>query len=435
MSQAGRGLNGGIDYVFNFLRVLDYISNGNASFYVNAYGDLICHSLQIATSLTVNTLTVIGGLIAPSFSNPDGTFTVDSFGILTATDLFVSSMSVSISEAITALETFKADKIWVEDNFLTISDAASVYATIAWVQNDSTGFFKTVKDWVTANFEPTLDLTNIICETINTSAPVLSINDTLTNAITYIKGRVGINIANPVTGSSLHVYGVTTLEGDVHIRGNCVITRPDTAPDNDFRINFGGTGIWNKVMEIQYTLAQQGDLLSKAIDNIGSHTLFAPPSLLQRTDTLSAAVTTINNNITRIDNNIGTTAALTTSLLTSISNLNNSITNLNKWTLVGAAYVQWDGSLWQVSYLSDEVSINFEYYGTGWHFIECFSSKFASRSPQMAFLQVQQITTTGTNGTFKINLLGVTSTSATWSLETFNLGASRTRCGFQLLIW
>lgn len=82
MPQAARGLNGGIDYVFVFLQFLDYISNGDASFYVNAFGDVLCKSLNITGSLIVASITVLTQIIAPSFRNTDDTFTVSELGAL-----------------------------------------------------------------------------------------------------------------------------------------------------------------------------------------------------------------------------------------------------------------------------------------------------------------------------------------------------------------
>lgn len=80
MSQAGRSLNGGIDYVFNFLQFLDYISNGNASFYVNTFGDVICNSINIAQTLTVTTIVAITSIVAPTFQNAANSFSVSNVG-------------------------------------------------------------------------------------------------------------------------------------------------------------------------------------------------------------------------------------------------------------------------------------------------------------------------------------------------------------------
>lgn len=103
MSQAGRGLNGGIDYVFNFLLILDYISNGNASFYVNSYGDLICHSIQIATTLTVNTITVVGSIIAPTFQNTTNSFSVDVNGNIAGNNIWCQKINNSTRLEINSL--------------------------------------------------------------------------------------------------------------------------------------------------------------------------------------------------------------------------------------------------------------------------------------------------------------------------------------------
>lgn len=52
------------------------------------------------------------------------------------------------------------------------------------------------------------------------SGSLLSINRDIPNPITYIKGRVGIGLSNPVAGSALHVIGDTTISGSMNATGN-----------------------------------------------------------------------------------------------------------------------------------------------------------------------------------------------------------------------
>lgn len=414
MSQAGRGLNGGIDYVFNFLLILDYISNGNASFYVNAYGDIICHSIQIATTLTVNTITVLSGLVAPTFSNTSNTFSVDAAGLLLSTSITASTFS-------NASETFLAD---VDGN--VIANSLVVYvgsldinvgneivnlqetkADTSWVTNDSTGFFKTVKDWVNANFEPILDLTNIVCQTINTNTSTLSINNTLTDAVTYIKGRVGINEPNPVVGSVLHVVGSTTIDGSLGVTGS---------------INLLGSPALNVRSQLNILSNQTNALfeqLDEAVDrfdsNIGATNV--SPSLISQINTANTNIATNTSNI-----NLANTA----------------IASLQLWRVKGYAYVNYASGSYTV-FAQVNMSFYFNDLGTGWHVVVCTIPDTSFLVNGIGLLQLQQVTTSGTNGVFKIALQSVYSSGAgsgcSWEIETFNLGGSRVNCGFQIIVF
>jgi len=393
MSQAGRGLNGGIDYVFNFLLILDYISNGNASFYVNSYGDLICHSIQIATSLTVSTLTVLGNLIAPTFQNTSNSFSVDSVGNIAAN--------------------------------------------------------------------------NIWCQKINNNSR-LELNSLVgANAICYIEGKLGVNERNPLTGSNFHVVGDSTMQGSTNITNNLNVygnltltatpainvrttltnlqnTKADQSAVTSLQAdisridnNIGSVGpvspsLLLQIGSINFTLSQYGALITTCNNNIGSTSSFSP-SLLSRTTTNANAIATNSAAITRIDSSIGSSAPVSPSLLSQIGSLNTTLSNLNQWKLKGCSYVRWTGSAYVVDYNFGTMSINFNLYGTGWHQVTCTSPEF--NTPGFGFLQVQQVATSGTNCIFKITLQAVTTTAAIWEFETINLGGTRNNCGFQLLVF
>lgn len=160
MSQSGRGLNGGIDYVFYFIEFLDHLSNGNSSFYVNSLGDVICNSLNILGSLVVDTLTVLTAIVAPSFRNTDNSFSVNSLGqisasrvgltgnlgcsvvwctncnasgLLSGTDvIFGPSVDRSLNALWSTVQAIPSIYATISSlsNYLTTSAAASTYATL-----------------------------------------------------------------------------------------------------------------------------------------------------------------------------------------------------------------------------------------------------------------------------------------------------------------
>jgi len=55
--------------------------------------------------------------------------------------------------------------------------------------------------------------------TITISKPV-NISNSNTDTLFSVKGRIGVNIQNPVLGSSFHVVGHSTLDGQMHITGD-----------------------------------------------------------------------------------------------------------------------------------------------------------------------------------------------------------------------
>lgn len=397
MSQAGRGLNGGIDYVFNFLLILDYISNGNASFYVNAYGDIICHSIQIATTLTVNTITVLSGLVAPTFSNTSNTFSVDAAGLLLSTWIKASTFS-------NASETFLAD---VDGN--VIANSLVVYvgsldinvgneivnlqetkADTSWVTNDSTGFFKTVKDWVNANFEPILDLTNIVCQTINTNTSTLSLNNTLTNAVTYIKGRVGINEPNPVVGSVLHVVGSTTIDGGLGVTGS---------------INLIGSPTINVRTEITNLQSTKADTSWVTNDSTG----FFKTVKDWANSTFTTYSYSANEYYTRLSGQY-----------------------LESKVLKGYAKVAYTSGLGYTVVFTWNCTFYFEYATvTGQHVVEVTAVDLQD----LCWIQSTQTIGMSAPSVWNVTIATKSGNTTQWSIESYNVGGSRVRASFYVMVF
>jgi hypothetical protein len=70
--------------------------------------------------------------------------------------------------------------------------------------------------------------------------------------LVYVKGRLGVNIENPVAGSNLHVLGNSTMDGQFHITGNI---------DGDSNINASSFTI-NDTINVVDTLTNNATLIN-----------------------------------------------------------------------------------------------------------------------------------------------------------------------------
>jgi hypothetical protein len=405
MSQAGRSLNGGIDYVFNFLQFLDYVSNGNASFYVNSFGDVICNSINIAQSITVSTINALVSVIAPSFRNTANSFSASSAGDVVCRGLTMAgNLTMNTGTTLTSRNIINSSIIrsYKFENTTTPTPSFSVNA-----------------------------LGDIICKSVTMT------DDLVVNNVVFMNGLAN-NTSSPtftVNNTGDIVCKSVAMTDDLIVNALVAPTIVNSSGTPSFSVNPSGSVTCNSLSSnVLQTLFPDSTGILRNVGTYLYNLVVAAPTYL--TITAAAATyltpTTADGTYCKIINYFDKTFILTW-YFTKTDCDARYVQPSDLVTYVSTGYVLWNGSSYNILGLFNNFSLITDDGGvTGKSTIIIVQS--ASTIRNMIFATGMNTSTLSAPPVIQATPMGNTSGRATYVVETYNVGGSRVRASFQFMI-
>lgn len=400
MSQAGRSLNGGIDYVFNFLQFLDYISNGNASFYVNTFGDIICNSINIAQTLTVTTIVAITSIVAPTFQNAGNSFSVSNVGdiicrnITTTGNITMAAFTTLTSRAIInsgALRSYKFENTSLPDPTFVVNANGDIFCKSVTMTDD-------------------LVVSSLSANVLKTYFP----------DETGILRDIGVYLYNVISTYVTLAYANATYQ---------TIAVADST--------------YLKVSDAAIYYLTKDDASTIYLSQTDASTTYlaqwsADDFYLKKTDAsdLYLRITTAHANYLKITDAASiylTIADADTLYYTKTISDARYVRPSDKITYVAAGTLTWNGSTWATSGLFNLYSLNADVGGTTGR-TEIIINNSSATIRNMIFVTARDTSTLSSAPVCQGTPQGDTSGRAWFVVETYNVGGSRVRASLQFMI-